>query len=68
VEIVRFQPDEAAYRRRVALLREAQPEEPWSLEGERAARRLGFQVAGTRAHLLGPATRPRVASAVEVRP
>jgi GNAT superfamily N-acetyltransferase len=37
VEIVRFEPGEAAYCRRVALLREAQPEEPWSLEGERAA-------------------------------
>jgi len=37
VEIVPFDGSEAAYRRRVALLKEAQPEEPWSLEGERAA-------------------------------
>jgi GNAT superfamily N-acetyltransferase len=37
MEIAPFVPAEAAYRRRVALLREAQPEEPWSLEGERAA-------------------------------
>jgi GNAT superfamily N-acetyltransferase len=37
MEIVPFAPGEAAHRRRVALLKEAQPEEPWSLEGERAA-------------------------------
>ena len=37
VQILPFTPGEAAYRRRVALLKEAQPEEPWSLEGERAA-------------------------------
>ena len=37
MEIVPFDGSEAAYRRRVALLKEAQPEEPWSLEGERAA-------------------------------
>jgi len=37
VQILPFTPGEAAYRRRVALLKEAQPEEPWSMEGERAA-------------------------------
>jgi len=37
VQILPFTPGEAAYHRRVALLKEAQPEEPWSLEGERAA-------------------------------
>jgi GNAT superfamily N-acetyltransferase len=37
VEILPFTPGETAYLRRVALLKEAQPEEPWSLEGERAA-------------------------------
>ncbi|MBN2114022.1 MAG: GNAT family N-acetyltransferase [Acidimicrobiia bacterium] len=37
MQIVPFAPSDAAYRQRVALLKEAQPEEPWSLEGERAA-------------------------------
>lgn len=37
MEIVPFDGTGTAYRRRVALLKEAQPEEPWSLEGERAA-------------------------------
>ncbi|MFH1331166.1 MAG: GNAT family N-acetyltransferase [Actinomycetota bacterium] len=37
MEIVPFDGSEAAYRRRVVLLKEAQPEEPWSIEGERAA-------------------------------
>jgi GNAT superfamily N-acetyltransferase len=37
MEIVPFAPGEAAHRRRVALLKAGQPEEPWSLEGERAA-------------------------------
>jgi GNAT superfamily N-acetyltransferase len=37
VQIVPFAGSEAAYRLRVALLKEAQPEEPWSLEGETAA-------------------------------
>lgn len=36
-EIVPFDGSEDAYRRRVALLKEAQPDEPWSMEGERAA-------------------------------
>ena len=37
MEIVPFRPDEVTYRHRVTLLKEAQPEEPWSLEGEMAA-------------------------------
>lgn len=37
MQIAPFTPSDAAYRRRVALLKEAQPEEPWSLEAERAA-------------------------------
>lgn len=37
MKIVPFRPSAAAYHHRVALLKEAQPEEPWSLEGERAA-------------------------------
>ena len=37
MEIVPFRPSEVTYRHRVALLKEAQPEEPWSLEGEVAA-------------------------------
>jgi GNAT superfamily N-acetyltransferase len=37
VQIAPFDGSEQAYRRRVALLKEAQPEEPWSLEGQRAA-------------------------------
>jgi GNAT superfamily N-acetyltransferase len=37
MEIAPFDGTEPAYRRRVALLKEAQPEEPWSLEGQRAA-------------------------------
>lgn len=35
--IVPFDGSLPAYRRRVALLKEAQPDEPWSVEGERAA-------------------------------
>ena len=37
MDIVPFRPSEATYRLRVARLKEAQPEEPWSLEGEMAA-------------------------------
>jgi GNAT superfamily N-acetyltransferase len=37
MDVVAFRPSESAYRLRLALLEEAQPEEPWSLEGERAA-------------------------------
>ncbi len=37
MEIVPFHPREVTYRYRVTLLKEAQPEEPWSLEGEMAA-------------------------------
>ncbi|MBM3695389.1 MAG: GNAT family N-acetyltransferase [Actinobacteria bacterium] len=37
MEIAPFVPTEAGYRERVGLLKEAQPEEPWSLEGEKQA-------------------------------
>jgi GNAT superfamily N-acetyltransferase len=37
MRIVPFAGGDAAYCRRVALLKEAQPEEPWSLEGEKEA-------------------------------
>lgn len=37
VQIVPFAGSEATYRFRVALLKETQPEEPWSIEGEMAA-------------------------------
>jgi GNAT superfamily N-acetyltransferase len=35
MEIVPFDGSQSAYRRRVALLKDAQPDEPWSVEGER---------------------------------
>jgi len=35
MEIVPFDGSESAYRRRVGLLKDAQPDEPWSVEGER---------------------------------
>jgi len=36
-EIVPFDGSPNAYRQRVALLKEAQPDEPWSVEGERSS-------------------------------
>jgi GNAT superfamily N-acetyltransferase len=35
LEILPFDGSESAYRRRVVLLKDAQPDEPWSVEGER---------------------------------
>ena len=52
VQIVPFPPGEAAYRLRVALLKEAQPEEPWSLEGERAADAADEAMGGLRCAFL----------------
>lgn len=43
--IVSFDGSPAAYRRRVTLLKDAQPDEPWSAEGERSADR-GDAAAG----------------------
>jgi mycothiol synthase len=37
VDIVPFGGSDHAYRQRVAILKEAQPGEPWSIEGERAS-------------------------------
>ncbi len=36
-QVVPFDGSEASYRDRVALLKEAQPDEPWSVEGEQTA-------------------------------
>lgn len=54
MEVVPFRPSEAAYRLRVSLLKEAQPAEPWSVEGEMAADAAAAGVPWYACFALGP--------------